>query len=218
MLKELLCGILLSLSIQAPLFAQNQSPYPAQQGQQQTNQTTTSPSQPDTSKPVEQKDGKTDPKFRHWDEYLVGTGGSVGALWNFGSGGEISLFRDDYNHEVTLSADLFDDRTSFSGKKLLAPILANYRWYVGPDPFRGAFINLGLGDAIPFGRDHGSGSLAWEAGFGYKVSKKITLELRYIGRQSQQVTNGINTFTTNNSFIGGKGNNHHRPLIFRTRR
>lgn len=144
-------------------------------------------------------------KWRGWQEYMVGTGGTVGKLWNFGSGTEYSVFRDDTNDEVTISFEFLVDRTAYSSQKLLMPLLANYRWYLGPKHLEGIFITAGLGDAIPFGRDHGSGSIAWAGSIGTQVMEKYTIEFRYIGRRSQQVTNGISTFTTNNSFIGLAG-------------
>lgn len=139
-----------------------------------------------------------------WKEYLVGTGGSVGDLWALGSGGEYAFFRDDDNHEVSVSVDLFNDRTAYQGQKLLAPVLFNYRWYVGPEDFKGFYVTSGIGLAFPFGVDHGTGSFAWQVGSGYFVTQSTVVEFRYLGRRSQTVTNGTGAaFTTNNAFIGG---------------
>jgi len=140
-------------------------------------------------------------KIAIWHEYMVGTGGSVPQLWTFGDGGEYAFFRDDYGHEVSVSIDLFNDRTSYTGQKLLMPVLFNYRWYVSEHK-KGLFFDAGIGEAIPFGLDHGSGSFAWQGSAGYFVSKNFIIRLRYIGRRNQTVTANGSSFTTNGAFIG----------------
>lgn len=141
--------------------------------------------------------------FRTWKEYMLGTGGSVGSLWTFGSGAEYAFFRDDYNHEVSVSLDLLNDRTTYQGQKLLAPVLVNYSWYGGPDPQQGFFVSAGAGLAIPLGLDHGNGSFGWQGSLGYVFSKRFTFGLRYIGRQAQTFRNAGTSFSVNNNFFGG---------------
>jgi len=187
-MKRALIAILMMLSLSSSSFADTVNP---------------PESPPQSGKPAPEKyDKGLFGRIRSWDGFMVGSGGTVGTSHGLSSGGELSVFRDDYNHEITLSADLLDDLTSYAGKKLLVPVLANYRWYVGPDPFKGIFFTAGLGEAIPFGLDHGSGSLAWGGAIGYAPSKRISMELRYIGRRRQQVTNGTATLTTDNTFYG----------------
>jgi len=144
-----------------------------------------------------------DKPWRIWREFVVGEGGNVPSRGTFGTGLEYAFFHDDYNHDVTVSAELIEDTTSYGASKMLLPILANYRWFTGPRQFQGMYFSAGLGEAIPFGADHGSGSFAWQGGVGYIFSDKVGLELRYLGRRSQTVVTSGTAYTLNNSYLTG---------------
>lgn len=142
-----------------------------------------------------------DKKIRLWKEYVSGSGGSVVNQGSFGSGIEYAFFHDDYNHDVTVTAELFDDGTTYNASKLVMPVMANYRWFVGPKAFQGVYLSGGIGEMIPFGYDHGGGAFAWQGGIGYAASQKFAFELRYLGRRAQTVNNLGNNYTLSNTFL-----------------
>lgn len=133
---------------------------------------------------------------------LVGTGGTVGNKGSVAGGLEYELFRDDYNHTLSLSVDMLVDRTAAGVDRPLLPVLANTHWYSGKDPSSGFYVSAGLGLAIPFWDFHGGGAFAWQGSMGYAFSRGL-FEIRYLGRRGQQVIHDGVPFRLNNSFVGG---------------